>query len=104
MDEVLEIIYEVQIPGDLWLLWVDLQQSKLYVTNDLVLWSGLSGWCGSHVPHSQNYPCPHDDICSEYQCLVHGGRIPLQGLSCASVVSSHSVCLVCVNVGLLRVS
>ena len=33
-----------------------------------------------------------------------GGGIPLQGLFCGSVVSSHSMGLVCVNVGVVRVS
>ena len=43
MVEVLEIIYEVLIPVDLWLPWIDLQQSQLFVIIDPILWLGLLG-------------------------------------------------------------
>ena len=36
--------------------------------------------------------------------LFMQGSVPIQGLSCPSMVSSHSVGLICVNVGLVRVS
>ena len=39
-------------------------------------WSGPSGWRGFHVPHSLNYPSPHDGNCSEYQYLIHVGYGP----------------------------
>ena len=104
MVGVLKIIYEVHFPGDLWLPWVDLQQSELYVTNDPVLWLGPIGWWGSLL---HGLKVIHvlmmifvQDIC----VLFLGGRVPLQGLSCASVVSSQSVGLVCVNIGLVRIS
>ena len=77
MSEALVIICEVHIPGN---SWADLWQSQLCAANYLFLWSGFSGWYGSHVPHSQKYPYPLGDILSEYQCPVHGeGRIPSKG-------------------------
>ena len=73
MSEVLQIICEAHIPGNLWLLQADLQQSQLYVKNHLGLWSGPSGWCDSHVPHSQSCACPNDGNHLEYQYLVYVG-------------------------------
>ena len=91
---MLATICGVHIPHDLWLLWADLWQSQLYAVNYQIHWSGFSGWYGSHVPHFQSYPCPCDGVQLGYQCLVHGGRGPLQGLSCASMVGSHSMGLI----------
>ena len=43
-------------------------------------------------------------IAKNVSVLFMGGRVPLKGMSCASMGSSDSVGLVCVDVGLVRVS
>ena len=91
---MLGTICGVHIPSNLWLLWVDLWQSQLHAINYQILWSGFSGWYGSHVPHFQSFLCPHDGVQSGYQGLVHRGQGLLQGVSCASVAGNHSVGLI----------
>ena len=104
-SKMLKAICGVHIPSNLWISWADLQPFQLYGVNYWILWSGFFRlvWCScstlSKLSMSSGW---YLGGTSESHSWVAGGL--LQGLSSTSMVGSHSVGLIWVNVGLIRVS